>query len=380
MSDSKKTTSSKTSHSKGKKRPIPTRSTSIEDFPSVADFQPTSKETSLIAYVHDLSEIRRNKGNTADYCSFTLQTSDKEIQEALLFSLTKRPLLLQSQHSHTPIKIKNFTFTDDKSKLVVNDITNISTPQPGEYSFQHAKITPTQNTVTVLDVFNSKKEWDTVTIRGKILSINQPRPVGSPQKRLKLMETVFADQTGSITLDLWESNIQEVKEGAVYTLNDIQVRVWASKKKLSTTRKTTIVEIEDTELANVQRAESNIRSDIQITVNEISTFQKFEYVKCAHCKKKIIQASTEIMTCDQCNYMVRAANCTKGLIVKLVVLIDETETTLTATEDVLDKLLEVQIVTLNSQDLGKKLFALKNISIEYDTLTSRVSSITKVQL
>ena len=168
-----------------------------------------------------------------DYHSFKLQTSANTHRDALLYSLSKRPLLMESELSRTPVKIKNFTFTHDKSKIVINDMTNISTPQQCEYSFQYADIPLPLNTTTVLDVYNNNKEWDMVTVRGKVLSVNQPRAVGSPKKRLKLMEATLADKTGSIPLDLWESNIDQIKEGAVYSFNQVQVRVWSSRKKRS---------------------------------------------------------------------------------------------------------------------------------------------------
>lgn len=38
----------------------------------------------------------------------------------------KRP---QSQERHAPIKLTYFTYTQAKDKIVVNDMTNISTPQ-----------------------------------------------------------------------------------------------------------------------------------------------------------------------------------------------------------------------------------------------------------
>jgi ssDNA-binding replication factor A large subunit len=82
-----------------------------------------------------------------------------------------------------------------------------------------------------LDVLNSKKEWDVVTVHGKILTLKEPRTVGSPRKRLKLMEAVLADETGTIPLDLWESNIGQINKGQVYSLNQLQVRMWSAKKK-----------------------------------------------------------------------------------------------------------------------------------------------------
>ena len=52
--------------------------------------------------------------------------------------------------------------------------------------------------------------------------------------------------------------------------------------------------------------------------------------------------------------MSRAANCTKGLTAKFVVLVDENKTTLTVSEDILDSLLGDKAVMMEVNDLGTK--------------------------
>ena len=218
-----------------------------------------------------------------------------------------------------------------------------------------------------------------VTVRGKVLSVNQPRAVGSPKKRLKLMEATLADKTGSIPLDLLESNIDQIKEGAVYSFNQVQVCVWSSRKKLSTTIKTTIQPFEEPDLANIE--DSHCARDNETTttmVNEIFSIQKIEnFFKCANCSKKVIQANTNIIKCDQCHHIVRAANCTKGLNVKFVIKDGDNEITLTVNEEILSNLLEDNVVMMEHQVLGEKLLFLNNISITYNSVNSRVSEIKK---
>ena len=58
---------------------------------------PTSPEgPHIIAYVHNLSPIKRNKWNTIDYTTFTLQTDATTAQPATCYLKTKRKLL----HEH----------------------------------------------------------------------------------------------------------------------------------------------------------------------------------------------------------------------------------------------------------------------------------------
>ena len=139
-------------------------------------------EETLIGYVHNLSPPRRNRGNTMNYCTFVLQTSAQDTLEALLYSTHKRPLLLESQNNHTPVKLKHFTYTKDRDKNIVNDMTNIAIPQQCEYSSQHETTLLQGKPITILDILNTHKQWDIVIVRGKILKVKDQRSVGSPRK------------------------------------------------------------------------------------------------------------------------------------------------------------------------------------------------------
>jgi len=95
---------------------------------------------SIIAYVHKVLESRRNKRNTMDYSTMVLQTSSDRQLSALICLKTKRKLLVDSERSRTPVKLQRFTYTSDGSKVIINDMTKISSPQPTEYSFQFKEV------------------------------------------------------------------------------------------------------------------------------------------------------------------------------------------------------------------------------------------------
>ncbi|PFX13975.1 hypothetical protein AWC38_SpisGene21907 [Stylophora pistillata] len=144
--------------------------------------------------------VKRNRGNTMDYVSMTLQTSPNTSCEALLYSPQNRTLFAESQTRRTPFKLRDFTCTDDQ-KMVANDMTFVGVPHQSEYSSQQAEV-PSQfskESVKVLEVLNTIKEWDSVVVRGKITQINETTNVGS--KGLKLSQAVITDATASIQLE-----------------------------------------------------------------------------------------------------------------------------------------------------------------------------------
>ena len=89
----------------------------------------SGNESGIIAYVHQLSPAQRNKKNTVDYCTLLFQTKDNPSQGALLYSkrMQKRPLLVDSEKCRTPVKIQRFTHASDGEKVIINDMTRIST-------------------------------------------------------------------------------------------------------------------------------------------------------------------------------------------------------------------------------------------------------------
>jgi len=176
------------------------------------------EESVLIGYVQTISIERPNRMNTLVYSPFTLQTSPKDLVHGLLYSRHKRPLLAGSATNHTPIKLTNITYTSD-GKVIVNDITNISTPQLTEYNFQFNPSLKEKEPEpsTILEILNTNKEWDVVSIRGKIISLNEQRQVGSPRKPYNLTEAVVADESGSIPFDIWEDNINQINLGKLFT-------------------------------------------------------------------------------------------------------------------------------------------------------------------
>ena len=227
----KKQTKSSKVTSKGKDDSIPsvdsiasasTASSICEKNYHVSEFA-TSKEHSnkmkgreeIIAYVHQLSPLKRNKWNTMNYSTMVLQTSTKEAQEALVYSEGKRPMLADSERSHSPIKIQRFTYSSDGSKLIVNDMSKISTPLQTEYYFQYENaLAPDFRMVSVKEIMTAAMEGEYIGVRGKIGSIDSSTVVSSRQ--LKVACALFADETGTIGLDLWQEHVSSVSAGKVY--------------------------------------------------------------------------------------------------------------------------------------------------------------------
>ena len=193
-----------------------------------------------------------------DYCTLTLQTEHKPRQEALLYSKHKRQLLLNSEETHTPVKIRRQTYTDDGQKVIINDMTMLSIPDQKEYSFQFEETSDDiKDPTSVQDILEFGNEWDIVTLRAKAIHVGPTVVVGS--KNLKLAHSAFADTAGSIAVDLWEKNIPMVESDGVYCLTAMQIRIWSGVKKLSSTVKSTIKPINDDNLRTISASKDRLQ-------------------------------------------------------------------------------------------------------------------------
>ena len=151
-----------------------------------------------------------------NYSTLLLQT-DESTKEALRYSKNKRPLLNESQISPNPIKLQKFTFTDNGTKLVINDMTTISQPLPTEYQLQfQLSADGFHRTYTVDQIKQSLSNCELITFFGKVLHLAEPTVVSA--KNLKLVESTFADTTGQITINLWAELTQEMETGKIYSI------------------------------------------------------------------------------------------------------------------------------------------------------------------
>lgn len=331
---------------------------------------------SIIAYVHKVSESRRNKRNTMDYSTMVLQTSSDKQLSALIYSKTKRKLLVDSERSRTPVKLQRFTYTSDGSKVIVNDMTKISSPQPTEYLFQFEEVASNdeEKRTAVREIIENFNEGDLMSIHGKVVGVAEPAVTKS--RGLKVASALFADETGKIELDLWEDHISAVEVGRVYTISPVQVRRWLGKKKVSAVVSSIIrAEVMDECLSAIPLAtEEEIREGSGSTTLTIRSFQCVEkvesYLQCRKCSRRILQAmGTLVVRCDRCGYSMRTVDCPVRRYASVVMEVtDGSPVHVTVFNDVLEKLVP-ECKNLSDGEVEEVLLLMENVTITYDSET-----------
>ena len=331
----------------------------------------TNPENSVIGYVHNLSPTKRNRSNTLDYATFTLQIDrDGKAQEALLYSPSKKALLEKSETSRTAVKLINHAYTEDEEKIVVNDTTFVGTLQATEYSFQYSELADrSKESVSILDVLNTHKVWDTVTVVGKVSQLKNPKTVGNPLKPLQVVEATFTDTTGSIPLDVFQEHIPKISAAKSYKLTNVQLKVWSGRKKICTTKRTTITEINDESLTTITVKQDDVEDPPSTAlITEVTSVPRLErFLKCYKRFKKISQAgASKVAHCSKCG-MIKANKCVNDLSATLEV-IDDTgkQLLLKIGSEILKELLGEDVLPLDENSLGEKLLFAENFKVKYD--------------
>ena len=206
---------------------------------------PTSPEgphiNDIIAYVHNLCPLKRNKRNTIDYTTLTLQTDATTTQPALCYSKTKRKLLHEHETKRAPIKISRYTKSGDKTKIVINDKTLLAKPDDMDYTFQYyddadQPVTPLSDLLK-----DDASKEDNITVCAKVVKVSDPKNVVTQQSRgNKVSEVTLLDTTGTMMLDLWNEQIAQVQIDCVYRFTSLSTSYWNDSKKLSSTINTAI--------------------------------------------------------------------------------------------------------------------------------------------
>lgn len=344
---------------------------------------PRSPEAShIIAYVHNISPLKRNKKNTIDYTTLTLQTDASSTQPALCYLKAKRKILDEHETKRAPIKITRYTTSADKTKIVINDKTLLTKLDEMDYTFQYCDdadqpVTPLSD----LLADDAAKE-DNITVCAKVVKVSAPNNVVTQQSTAnKVSEVVLLDTTGTMMLDLWNEQISQVQVDCVYRFTSLSTSYWNNSKKLTSTMNTAIKQSFQTDLCSLQFNHSDpthVENEHTIHVPMISTVEEVQrYKTCCNCNKRIIQLESVVVKCNYCSHIMRASNCPTKLFVNVNVEVNDQKKTLTIFEDILKATLgEFDHKSIDTGHIAKQLLFLQNISITYNNR----NVITKVQV
>jgi len=72
-----------------------------------------------------------------------------------------------------------------------------------------------------------------VSLQAEVVSIEAPREINKMGRVLRVANALLRDDSGTITLVLWNENIDKVQEGSVVRIENGYVNTWQNQPQLT---------------------------------------------------------------------------------------------------------------------------------------------------
>ena len=113
----------------------------------------------------------------------------------------KRKMLATNEQSRTAVKVQKLTYTDDRDKIIINDVTRITSPETTEYNFQYKDFQlKDEDHFSIQDILERAEEYDKVHVKGKLFEVKEKVV---KNKDLKLASGLLSDGINTIPIDIW---------------------------------------------------------------------------------------------------------------------------------------------------------------------------------
>ena len=134
----------------------------------------------------------------------------------------------------------------------------------------------------------------------------------------KVQETVIADNTGHVTLNIWGNHIGKIKEGCCYDMKGLMVKEYRGNKSLSTPQENLCLEKID-EIDAVIDSYDEKQLEIQsIKGVRVFAIEKLDrYYSCVKYIGKVIPTDDDISECPKCDTMQVTTECRQAIVAQL---------------------------------------------------------------
>ena len=170
------------------------------------------------------------------------------------------------------------------------------------------------NAVPVCDVEKIPTKTS-ITIEVKVLSVMEPKLIES--KQLNCQEMIVADESGAIRLSVLENEVNSMKQGESYRLENLSVREYVGKKFVSTSTKGSIIkaipDIGQVDEQTQPRMSADATPGKHLKDVKVVGLQKFDtYAICFKCssnlKVAVDEDDEEMGECVRCKMIQRISD------------------------------------------------------------------------
>ncbi|XP_067278206.1 uncharacterized protein [Pseudorasbora parva] len=313
-------------------------------------------DNSISGYLHSISPIKISRANNR-YFNAILQVSRNEYHDTVVFAMDKHDTFSTAAKNKTPVKLKNAKKSisiRDKEDFDVQYVRD-TTIEVTEVPFPHK---PPQNTSTL-----TIQEIKSMTSRKLITRLEasvQKMDITSSTVTIRdnnceVRSCCLADATGSITLSLWDSQIDLVEEGRTYTFTNLSTRQYNDNTTLTTTRLSTITPLHKKITVQPSTTTQTPPPTLHTVTTEITgaaiTIKK-QCPKC-HTAQQNLTYKEKFHRCTVCKILRKGSSYITKCSGFLTILQDRQEMSLTITNSQLTKFVNIEhnVTLMDSQDI-----------------------------
>ena len=279
---------------------------------SLSDVQDQQSGLELHFAVEGLSPVKRAKSGVQYYDGCATDGSRK--LRFVGFDTDSQQKIAEIADTKTPVKATNCSIKRNRNQdleIHINQSTVIA-PSPKKIDFAEFK-TATVKDVTIVSV-DDTADGAIVNIRAKIVAIAPARPVSTGI----VQELTVADNTGSISLSLWDENIDKLVMSAAYSLNHLSVRTYHNRKVLTFGRQSSYKSIDDLKLTPAKDDDKKITSQIA-NAKIVGTLDFQLCYSCVNCNTNVEFRDNTFMRCSRCSVLQHKQSCKFEVCVRLLV-------------------------------------------------------------
>lgn len=267
--------------------------------------------------MHQLSPVKRSNTSNIPYFDLKVQT-ENDVVRAVCFSPDKHDNFKRHFEASSAVKLSHFQLKNNKrtceDEIHINKRTKLEDPSDSEVSFDISEDEPDhgENVISVADA-KSSKAGTAISAVGRVTFQGGIEYVNARGKKLKKQETILTDESSSIRLVLWESDIDNVQSGCTYMLTRLIVRVFDGQPYISVNKDTKISKV-STNIANDddKMANSYKESTIETPPEGVLAIQRS--LSCKKCTSAIVgNSANKLIKCSACGLTQLSHLCKKTL-------------------------------------------------------------------
>ena len=293
--------------------------------------------------MHGLSEIKTSQRNNP-YFNLKLQAQDKTYR-TMCFSPEKHGKCKANFESSSPVKITKFQIKRNngtkEDEIHMNTRTRLEDPEEKVVfdiqKQQNENVVETMSTVS----FILQCETNTVvSTSGRITFQGPEETLQTKGKTLRKQEAILTDNTGTMRLVLWESDIEKVKSGCSYELKKLPVRRFQENKYITLNMRSTINSTDEVIERTDDVVEECELNSVDCPAEGVQSLKR--YLSCNKCHTKIVpMTGKNIVKCSECGLVQLKTKCKERLFATVLFMKATTKITLVLFDDKLKKLCSI---------------------------------------